>query len=134
MYTNSEFYGGIKIAHSDYVQMRCDNGNVGLILYLLAMISVIIHCAYIFTSKGHNKYIKICAITAGSALAGVLATLYSDNTVNYSMCTLSFPMGFYGMMLGLLYAEADIEKKEFLERKEMRIKEMIARKIKTEAH
>ena len=41
------------------------------------------------------------AITAGSTMAGMLLTLYSDNVVNYSMATLSMPFGFYGMMLGL---------------------------------
>jgi hypothetical protein len=38
-------------------------------------------------------------------MAGVFVTLYSDNVVNYSMATLSMPLGFYGMMLGLLQAE-----------------------------
>ena len=31
--------------------------------------------------------------------------MYSDNVVNYSMCTLAYPFGFYGMMLGLLKGE-----------------------------
>ncbi len=107
MYTNSEFYGGLQVPHSDYVQMLCDNGLIGMILYLLAMGMIIIHCFMIYNNKRHNTYIRICAITAGCALAGVLATMYSDNTVNYSMCTLSFPVGFYGMTLGLIYAEKD---------------------------
>jgi hypothetical protein len=29
-------------------------------------------------------------------------TSFTDNTVNYSMATLSYPFGFYGIMLGLL--------------------------------
>lgn len=106
MYTNSEFYGGLKVPHSDYVQMLCDNGRIGLMLYLLAMGTVIIHCFSIY-NKQNNKYIRMFAIMTGGALAGVLVTLYSDNAVNYSMCTLSFPMGFYGMTLGLMYAEED---------------------------
>ena len=35
-------------------------------------------------------------------LAGVALTMYTDNVVNYSMATLSYPFGFYGMMLGLI--------------------------------
>ena len=44
-------------------------------------------------------------ISAGASLAGVAVTMYSDNVVNYSMCTLAYPFGFYGMMLGLLKGE-----------------------------
>lgn len=105
MYAHPKRYGGIRIPHSDYVQMRCDNGDIAVILYLATMISVIIHCLFVYSKKKHDLNIRICAITAGCSLAGVLITLYSDNTVNYSMCTLSYPLGFYGMMLGLKNAE-----------------------------
>lgn len=105
MYAHPKRYGGIKIPHSDYVQMRCDNGDIAVILYLATMISVIIHCLFVYSKKRHELTTRICAITAGCSLAGVLITLYSDNTVNYSMCTLSYPLGFYGMMLGLKNAE-----------------------------
>lgn len=100
MYSNFVF-GGLKVPHGDYVQMLCDNGIIAVILYLLIGISSIIHCFIVFNRTNDNS-IKICAITAGSSMAGVLLTLYSDNVVNYSMATLSMPFGFYGMMLGLL--------------------------------
>ena len=44
----------------------------------------------------------ICAITAGASSAGILLTMYTDNVINYTMATLSYPCGFYGMMLGLI--------------------------------
>lgn len=44
----------------------------------------------------------ICAITAGASSAGTLLTMYTDNVINYTMATLSYPCGFYGMMLGLI--------------------------------
>lgn len=34
MYTHFIF-GGLKVPHNDYVQILCDNGIIGLILYLL---------------------------------------------------------------------------------------------------
>ncbi len=43
----------------------------------------------------------MAALVAGSSLLGVFVTMYSDNTLSYSMVTLSFPWGFYGMALGL---------------------------------
>lgn len=100
MYNNFVF-GGLKVPHSDYVQMLCDSGIIGLVLYLLTITVTITHCFFVY--HGYSDVaIKICAIVAGSSLAGVALTLYSDNVVNYSMATLSYPFGFYGMMLGLI--------------------------------
>ena len=102
-YTN-HLFGGIKIMHSDIVQMKCDNGLIALCLYYGSIVLMIGH-AFVVFCRQKNRWIKICAITAGASMAGVAVTMYSDNVVNYTMCTLSYPFGFYGMMLGLLKAE-----------------------------
>ena len=101
---NNFIFGGLKVMHSDMVQMKCDNGLVALWLYYSSVVLMISHSFVVFCRQ-KNRWIKICAITAGSAMAGVAVTMYSDNVVNYSMCTLSYPFGFYGMMLGLLKAK-----------------------------
>lgn len=101
---NNFLFGGLKVMHSDMVQMKCDNGLVALWLYYSSVVLMITH-AFVVFCRQKNRWIKICAITAGSAMAGVAVTMYSDNVVNYSMCTLSYPFGFYGMMLGLLKAK-----------------------------
>ena len=101
-YSNNLF-GGLQVMHSDMVQVKCDNGLVALWLYYGSVALMIGH-AFIVFCRQKSRWIKICAITAGSAMAGVAVTMYSDNVVNYSMCTLSYPFGFYGMMLGLLKA------------------------------
>lgn len=100
MYSNVVF-GGLKVPHNDYVQMLCDSGIVGVVLYLLTVLTVIIH-SFIIYQNNSDIAIKMCAIVAGSGLAGVALTMYTDNVVNYSMATLSYPLGFYGMMLGLI--------------------------------
>lgn len=100
-YSNFAF-GGIKVSHNDYVQILCDNGMIGLILYLCAASTAIIHCFIEYNRKSNYSYVKASAIAAGSAMAGVFLTMYTDNVVNYSMATLSYPFGFYGMMLGLI--------------------------------
>lgn len=99
MYNNFVF-GGLKVPHNDYVQILCDSGIIGVVLYLFVVLVVIIH-SFIIYQKTSNVAIKICAIVAGSCLAGIALTMYTDNVVNYSMVTLSYPFGFYGMMLGL---------------------------------
>lgn len=98
---NNFIFGGLKVPHSDFVQMKCDNGLIGLVIYTLCAISVLIHCITVYCKREVNVALRLCAIVAGASMAGVFATLYSDNVVNYSMATLSMPFGFYGMMLGL---------------------------------
>lgn len=100
MYSNFVF-GGLNVPHSDFVQMKCDNGLVGLILYICIIACTVIHSFQVY-SRTTDQVIKVCSIVAGSTMLGVFATLYSDNVVNYSMATLSMPFGFYGMMLGLI--------------------------------
>lgn len=102
-YTNKKhLWGGLKVVHNDYVQILCDNGLIGIVLLGSAYICVIIHCFSVYCRKLYPKSIRIAAITAGSSLAGIMACMYSDNVVNYSMCTLGIPLAFYGMMLGML--------------------------------
>lgn len=100
MYTNSDEYGHLKIIHSDFVQQKCDNGLIGLYLYGAMILFIFIDCIKTYHSR-YSAPVRLCAIVAGASLLGVYATFYSDNTVNYSMCTLAMPFGFYGMMLGM---------------------------------
>ena len=103
MYSNFVF-GGLKVPHNDYVQMSCDSGIIGVVLYLLAVFAIIVHSFFVY-QKYTDVSIKMCAIVAGSSIVGVALTMYTDNAVNYSMATLSYPFGFYGMMLGLIKKE-----------------------------
>ncbi len=103
---NNHVFGGLKVPHSDFVQMRCDNGMIGLVIYVIIALLVFYDCFKTYHST-NNLGIKICSIVAGASMMGVFVTLYSDNVVNYSMATLSMPFGFYGMMLGLKQKEKE---------------------------
>lgn len=98
MYENYNF--GAQL-HGDFLVMLVDNGKVGLILFLIMYLAVIIHCIWIYHAYDNNM-IKLCAIAAGSSLIGVMVTMYSDNTISFSLATLSLPWGMYGMVLGML--------------------------------
>lgn len=100
MKENPKKVAGLMACHSDFVQMKCDNGLIGISLYCLMIGAIFIHCIIIYW-KTSDPRIRLFAITAGASLIGVFATCYSDNTVNYSMATLSIPFGFYGMTLAL---------------------------------
>ena len=97
---NNYLFGGLRVPHSDFVQMRCDNGLIGLILYSTIILLVFVDCCRTYHSIKKWE-IRLCSLVAGASIMGVFVTLYSDNVVNYSMATLSMPFGFYGMMLGL---------------------------------
>ncbi len=86
--------------HNDFLVILCDNGRIGLFLLIVVYFSALIHCMIIYT-KNQNPYVRMAALTAGASMIGVAVTMYSDNTISYSMVTLSFPWAFYGMALGL---------------------------------
>ena len=93
--------GSIKVPHNDYVQILCDNGLIGIFLFGTSFLCLIIHSFIVLQKRRYPWYIKVCAITAGASAAGVLLTMYTDNVINYTMATISYPCAFYGMMLGL---------------------------------
>ena len=95
-------FNTIRIVHNDYVQILCDNGLIGIVLFGISFLFMIFHCFSVFQNKLYGSDIRICAIVAGASIAGVMLTLLTDNVINYSMATLSYPCGFYGMMLGLI--------------------------------
>lgn len=99
-YTHNVF-GGLRVIHNDYVQILCDNGLIGFWLYVIMILAITGHCFREYGRRSNSNIVRMCALVAGSSLMGVAATLYSDNVVNYSMATLGYPFGFYGMMLGL---------------------------------
>jgi O-antigen ligase len=103
------------IVHNDYVQILCDTGLIGLVLYLSIFLSLVVHTFFVYNNPSNSNVIRMCAIAAGASAIGMAATSYTDNTVNYTMATLSYPFGFYGMMLGLLKGQKNRQMEEALE-------------------
>lgn len=90
--------------HNDLLLIQCDNGMIGLVLFLGSYIAILLHCTLIY-KRTQNKWTRACVVTAGASLFGMLVTLYSDNTVSYSLATLGIPWAFYGMALGIYRKE-----------------------------
>lgn len=114
-YTLDLPFGGLKVPHNDYVQILCDNGLIGIILFGAAYLMIIIHCFFVYNNTKYRPGIRMAALCAGPTLAGMMLTMYTDNTVNYSMATLSMPLGFYGMMLGMKQKQDEDGKDEEVE-------------------
>lgn len=99
MYTHNLFRG-LKVPHNDYLQIRCDNGYIGMWIYLSSFIGAILHSFWIYF-KSTEACMKVISMSAGVALSGVIFTLFTENCVNYSLSTLLPPWGLYGMMIGI---------------------------------
>lgn len=100
LYNEDNPFTGLKAIHNDYVQILSDTGLLGLILYLMTFLSVLVHAIYVYF-RSKDRILKIAGLVSVVSLAGMVSTLYTDNVVNYSLMTLSFPFALYGMMLGL---------------------------------
>jgi O-antigen ligase len=107
-YTEIIGFGRNGQLHNDLLLIKCDNGLIGLGLFIASYIAILLHCVNIY-HKSQDEDVRLCVLTAGSSLFGILVTLYSDNTVSYSLATLGIPWAFYGMALGLYRKEIEDE-------------------------
>jgi hypothetical protein len=96
MYENYLF-GGLQVVHSDYVQLLCDTGYIGLFLYLLFPTTI-----YVFLSRYTKKcdnHLNTSAILAILTYAATLPAMGFDNVVNYSLPAHTYTFIFLGIFL-----------------------------------
>jgi O-antigen ligase len=91
-------FGGLHALHNDYVQILVDTGRPGVILYLLFPVGIFIYSSKIIRRKGLDK-LKIAMLLAILSYIAVLSTMYTDNVVNYTFATHSYPFIFIGIAL-----------------------------------
>ncbi len=97
MYENFVF-GGLKVTHSDYIQMLCDVGMVGLLLYLLFPVTLYFSVRRDYTVPPITPYQTTIMLSLLSYSA-VLPAMGFDNIVNYAFATHAYPFTFIGIML-----------------------------------
>ena len=98
MYNNYVF-GGLQVPHNDFVQMLCDIGELGVILYLLMPISFLMLNWKYFKDVRYSELHMIGTIAILSYIA-IIPVMNFDNVVNYSFPVHSMPFIF----IGLFYA------------------------------
>lgn len=99
-------FGIPALLHSDYVQILCDSGNIGLYLLILFYISIIIKVVRYVFFKRCSDWVKLTGIMAISSMAGTAFSMGFDNVVSHSMTSLIFPFIFIGFFLKFI----DLEK------------------------
>ncbi len=108
MYTNY-VYGGLKVPHSDYIQLMSDTGKVGLWLYLLFPFMTYVHLRK-YVHKAPKTPTQISAVMAVLSYAATLPAMGFDNVVNYSFASHSYPFIFIGLFLAYKRQEKFIRK------------------------
>lgn len=98
MYSGNHPFGRMKIIHNDYVQLLCDTGLVGLILYLM-FVFLAVKVALRYINKQIPQYLSNVSFLVIVSFTAVLATMMTDNVVNYAFAVHSYPFVFVGIMI-----------------------------------
>lgn len=93
-YTESD----IVLIHSDYVQILCDSGIVGVVLLCIFYLAVFLKAGKVAFSNG-MFYSKITAALSVASMAGIAFSMGYDNVVSHSMTSLINPFIFIGFFL-----------------------------------
>lgn len=99
---------GLKMIHSDYVQILCDLGLIGIVLFGLFALVAIINIISVAWSAGTPLVLKL---TGGMALGSCAGTFFSmgfDNVMAYSQQSFVIPfvmIGIYLKVKDLYYSE-----------------------------
>lgn len=98
MYENSILFGGLDVPHSDYVQILCDTGKIGLLFYLMFPLSIYFFMIR-FVHKRPTSSITTSAVLAFLSYSAILPAMAFDNVVNYAFAAHSYPFIFVGIFL-----------------------------------
>lgn len=97
---------GIRQTHSGYVELLCDTGIVGVLLYVGAYLACVIDVIRKARGSGNTKYVVSGHMTAGLAL-GTLVIMGFDATSVCGTAVLQYVPGIAGGLRGVM--EGDIE-------------------------
>ena len=100
-YSGNHPFGNLEVIHNDYIQILCDTGQIGLVLYLIVLISFVVYSFRIYNNKKNRESARNSAFIAGTSLCGIMACAFTDNVINYSLITLTYPYAFFGFALAL---------------------------------
>ena len=97
-YTKDNF--AVHLIHSDYVQILCEMGSIGLsifCLFFIVLVCKVVYCCWF----GYNKddFVRLSGAMAVGSCAGVLFSMAFDNVVSYSQQCFVFPFLFIGIFL-----------------------------------
>ncbi len=96
-YTKNKFV--VKLIHSDYVEILCDMGIVGIALFGLFALSVIMKVIVHAWIRPKNSFVRLSGAMAVGSCAGAFFSMSFDNVVSYSQQCFVIPFIFIGIFL-----------------------------------
>jgi O-antigen ligase len=101
LYTGNTPFPELNALHNDYIVILCDAGQIGLFLYLAMKFVFVLLSFRIYNNKKNDESARNSAFIAGTSLCGIMACALTDNVINYSLITLTYPYAFFGFALAL---------------------------------
>lgn len=96
-YTKNNFR--VKLIHNDYVQMLCDMGLVGVLLFGLFFLVTILKVVSHIWRQGSDGLVKLTGAMVLGSCAGVFFSMMFDNVISYAQQCFVFPFVFIGIFL-----------------------------------
>lgn len=106
-YTKNNFV--VKLIHSDYVQILCDMGLVGMLLFALFFLVIILKVVSVTWSYRSDDFVKLSGAMVLGSCAGVFFSMAFDNTVTYAQQCFVIPFIFIGIFLKAVDLQAQNE-------------------------
>lgn len=95
----------VKLIHSDYIQMLCEIGNIGLSLFVLFAVAALLKTISTIFRNNHNIKLTLVGGLSIGSLAGMLFCMAFDNVVTYAQQAYVIPF----ILLGVFQKCVDIE-------------------------
>ncbi len=103
-YTKNHFI--VKLIHNDYVQILCDMGLVGIILFGAFFIVTILKVMTLTWSSASNNFVKLSGAMVLGSCAGTFFSMMFDNVITYTQQCFVIPFIFIGIFLKALDLQA----------------------------
>lgn len=89
----------IALMHSDYVQMLCEIGILGVVLFGVFVLTVLLKIITVTWRPRTPFYLKLCGAMALGSCAGTFFSMTYDNVVTYAQQSFVLPFVFIGIFL-----------------------------------
>ena len=89
----------IDLIHSDYVQMLCDTGLIGVVLFGVFVVTAMFKAARVTLSRRFGSMVKLTGAMAIGSCGGTFFCMAYDNVVTYSQQSFVIPFIFLGFFL-----------------------------------
>lgn len=89
----------LKLIHNDYVQILCDSGLIGIVLFGIFVVTTFFKVLYYTFNRDKPQFIKLAGSMAIGSCAATFFSMCFDNVVTYAQQSFVIPFIFIGIFL-----------------------------------